>query len=168
MMFSKGKIRKLPTLKLNHTELEVVFYYPYLGIIANYNGKFMVAQKDLYDKAHRAMFGIISKCRRLRLPLDIQLKLFDSLVKLVMLYDCEVWGPYSSDLTNKLVMLYGCEVWGPYWYSSDLANKLQLRFWKLTIGLRKSTTTVMVRGETGSYPIINVQVNMYMYLKSTK
>ena len=97
MVFSKGKIRKLPTLKLNNTELEVIFSYTYLEIIINYNGKFMVAQKYLYDKAYRAMFGLISKCRRLRLPLDIQMKLFDSVVKPVMLYGCQV-GPYSSDL----------------------------------------------------------------------
>ncbi len=131
VVFSKGKIRKLATLKFNDIELEVVFSYTYLGITTNYNGKFKVTQKDLYDKASRAMFGLISKCRRLHLPLDIQMKLFDSVVKPIMLYGCEVWGPYSS----------------------DVANKLQLRFLKIILGLRKSTTTVMVRGETGSFPL---------------
>ena len=48
MVFSKGKIRKLSTLKLNNTELEVVFSYTFLGIIINYNGKFTVAQKDVW------------------------------------------------------------------------------------------------------------------------
>ena len=107
MVFSKSKIRsKLPTMKLNNTELEVVYSYTYVGIIINCNGKFMVAQKDLYDKVYRAMFGLISKCRRLWLPLDIQMKLFDSVVQPVMLYVCEVWVPYSSDLANKLQLRF--------------------------------------------------------------
>ena len=42
-------------------------------------------------------------------------------------------------------------VWGPY--SSDLANKLRFKK-KLTLNLRKSTT-VMVRGEAGSFPLLN-------------
>jgi len=131
IVFSKGKIRKLPKIVFNNIELDVVFSYIYLGVLFNYNGKFNSAQKNLYDKASRAMFGLIAKCRRLRLPLDIQLKLFDSVVKPIMLYGCEVWGPYSS----------------------DLANKLQLRFLKIILGLRKTTTTTMVRGETGSFPL---------------
>ena len=83
------------------------------------------------SRLHRKMFGLLSKCRGLRLPLDIQMELFDSVIKPVMIYGCDVWGPYSS----------------------DLANKLQLRFLKQTLGLRKSTTNVMVRGETGSFPL---------------
>ena len=89
----------------------------------------MVAQKYMYDKESRGMLGHRSKCRRHRLPLDIQMKLFEIVVKAVILYGCEVWGPYSS----------------------DLANKLQLRLKTIILGLHKSTTTSMVRGETGSF-----------------
>ena len=80
MVFSKGKIRNLPSLSLNDIQLEVVFSYSYLGIIANYNGSFKLAQKDLYDKASRAMFGLLAKCRKLKLPIDISIKLFNSVV----------------------------------------------------------------------------------------
>ena len=52
----------------------------------------MVIQKYMYAKASRAMFGLISKCRRLRLPPDIQMKLFDSVIRPIMLCGCEVLG----------------------------------------------------------------------------
>ena len=57
-----------------------------------------MAEKDLYDKASRAMFGLIAKCRRLKLPIDIQMKLFDNVVKPIMLYVCEVWGLITPTL----------------------------------------------------------------------
>ena len=57
---------------------------------------------------------------------DISIKLFDSVVKPIMLYGCEIWG-YDN---------------------SVMADKLQLRFLKIILGLKKCTTSVMIRGET--------------------
>ena len=131
MVCSKGKIRKLPNIFYKDTKLDVVFSFPYLGLSFNYNAKLKVAQNELLNKASRAMFGLISKSRNLNLPLDIQLSLFDSIVKPVMLYGSEIWGPQNC----------------------NLADKLQIRYLKLIMDLKKRTPTIMVRGETGSYPI---------------
>ena len=59
VVFSRGKIRKMPTVKYKGQSLEVVFEFQYLGVCFNYNNKFNVAQKSLYDKASRAMFGLL-------------------------------------------------------------------------------------------------------------
>ena len=48
---SRGKIRKMPTIKYKGRSLEVVFEFQYLGVCINYNYKFNVAQKSVYDKA---------------------------------------------------------------------------------------------------------------------
>ena len=56
----------------------------------NYNGKFTEANKQLVVKGNRAMFLLLRKCRQLQLPVDIQLELFDILVKPILLYGCEV------------------------------------------------------------------------------
>ena len=71
VVFSRGKIRKMPTFKYKGRSLEVVFEFQYSGVCFNYNKKFNVAQKSLYDKASRAMLGLLKKCRKLMLPLDI-------------------------------------------------------------------------------------------------
>ena len=59
VVFSRGKFRKMPTVKYKGQSLEVVFEFQYLGVCFNYNNKFKVAQKSLYDKASRAMFGLL-------------------------------------------------------------------------------------------------------------
>lgn len=131
MIFSRGSIRNVPQFHFKNKELEVVKTYQYLGIVFNYNGHFKVAQKDLCDKATRAMFSVIGKGRKLGLPIDILIKLFDCVVKPIILYGAEVWGPYQIDVLERV----------------------QLRFLKLSLKLPKNTPTVMVRGETGCNPL---------------
>ena len=107
--------------------------YTYLGICFNYNGRMNKAEKKLYDQASKAMYSLIAKCRRLALPIDIQLKLFDSLVLPIVTYGCEIWG-YSQ---------------------CTLAEKLHLKFCKIILNCKQSTPTCMVLGELGRYPIMN-------------
>ena len=127
VVFSRGKIRKMPTVKYKGQSLEVVFELQYLVVCFNYNNKFNVAQKTLYDKASRAMFGLLKKCRKL----DTQIELFDRLIVPILLYGCEVWCPMMT----------------------NLASKLQLRFYKIILKLNKSTPSCMVYGEFGQFPL---------------
>ena len=100
-IFSRGKIRKIPKFVFGKNELEVVGQYKYLGLIFNYNEKFTEAKKQLVVKGNRAMFLLLRKCRQLQLPVDIQLELFNILVKPILLYGCEVWATESVDIIEK-------------------------------------------------------------------
>ena len=131
-VFSRGKIRKIPKFFFGENELEVVGQYKYLGLIFNYNGKFTEAKKQLVVKGNRAMFLLLRKCRQLQLPIDIQLELFDILVKPVLLYGCEVWASESADIIEKI----------------------HLRFCKYILQVNKSTCSNMVYGELGVTPLI--------------
>ena len=71
LVFSKGKIRRIPDFTLAGEKLDVTFNYKYLGLFFNYNGKFNVAKQDLYDRANRAMFALLRKVKKLFLPIDI-------------------------------------------------------------------------------------------------
>ena len=52
--------------------------YIYLGICFNWNGgSFVKANKLLHNKALKAMYSLVQKGRRLSLPTDVMLKLFD-------------------------------------------------------------------------------------------
>lgn len=77
------------------------------------------------------MFALLRKVRKLFLPIDIILKLFDSLVKPVILYGTEVWGSENSDIIEQI----------------------QLRFCKYLLSVKKSTCTNMVYGELGVMPV---------------
>ena len=131
MVFSRGKIRKLPKFTYNGEDVEIVHEFQYLGIKLNYNNKFTVAQKNFYDRASKVMFSLLRKSRKLLLPIDLQLDLFDKMITPILLYGSEVW----------------C------YQMCDFANKLQLRFCKLLLGAGKSTPTSMVLGELGQYPL---------------
>ena len=142
IVFSRGKIRNMPIFLFNGEPIEVVFDVMYLGLKLNYNNKFSVAMKNLYDRASRAMFLLLRKCRKLSLPVDIQVDLFDKMVVPILLYGSEVWG-------------FG---------SCELATKLQLRFYKTVFKLRKSTPNAMVFGELGKIPVeINAKVRLLCY-----
>ena len=48
-------------------------------------------EKQLIDQARKAMFSLVRKARKLFLPLDLQLHLFDSMITLIFIYGSEVW-----------------------------------------------------------------------------
>ena len=101
---------------------------PVFGVTA-----FRVAKQDLLLTGKRAMFALITKARKLHLPIDVQLELFNAVVTPVVLYGSEIWCHG------------GCEI----------LEKLHLQFCKnYYICLKKSTCNVMVYGELGRYPLL--------------
>ena len=131
VVFSKGKIRNIPRFYIGNEQIEVVPDFLYLGLKLNYNNRFSVAQKDLIERANRAMFSLLKKSKQLNLPIDLTLDLFDSTVVPVLIYGCEIWG---YDVIENVV-------------------KVQLKFYKFLFKLRQSTPNMMVFGETGKFPI---------------
>ena len=88
------------------------------------------------------MFSLLRNSRQRQLPIDIQLQLFDVLVKPVSLYGCEVWAHEGTDILEKL----------------------HLRFCKYVLGVNKSTCTNMVYGELGATPLSLIsQSRMVMF-----
>ncbi len=110
-------------------ELELVHNVKYLGLIINFNGSFKLAITELKNQASRVMYALIGKCRKLGLPIDLQLELFDRNIVPIMLYDCEVWGPENYIETEKL----------------------HLNFFKHILGVHGRTTNNMVYGELGRF-----------------
>ena len=131
IIFSRGKIRNFPEFFYGNEKVEIVDDYIYLGVTINYNGSFTKAINKQITQARKAMFSLLTKARRLQLPIDLQLELFDKTVLPVLLYGCEVWGCANiSDI----------EVFYRY-------------FLKIILRLGKSTPNCMVYGETGTKPL---------------
>ena len=131
IVFSRGKIRILPEFFYGNEKIEVVDDYIYLGVTINYNGSFTKAINKQTTQARKAMFSMLSKARRLQLPIDIQLELFDKTVLPVLLYGSEVWG--CSNISD-------IEVFYKF-------------FLKTILKLGRSTPNCMVYGETGTLPL---------------
>ena len=130
MVFSKnGRRSKNLRFTYDGQIVEIVDEFKYLGVIFKSNGRFISAIKLLHEQARKAMYGIISKARTTDMPIDIQFKLFDTLVLPIMTYSCEIWG------YENFVIL----------------GKLRLKFCKITLQLRTSSPGYMIYGELGRY-----------------
>ena len=131
IVFSRGKIRNIPKFWYGEEQVEVVDDYIYLGVKINYNGSFTKAIEKQIDQARKAMFSLITKARRLQLPVDLQIELFDKTVVPILLYGCEVWG--CSNI-SEIEVFYR-------------------KFLKIVLKVGKSTPNCMVYGETGKFPL---------------
>ena len=144
VIFSRGKVRKYPqfTAGAGGEIIEVVDSFSYLGLKLNHNNKMKVAQREIYDRASRAMFALLKKSSTLNLPVDVILDLFDKTIVPILTYGCEVWG----------------------FEQFEMLHKLQLRFYKIVFKLRMSTPSMIVFGETGHYPIwVTIKVRMLTF-----
>ena len=130
MIFSRGKVRVHPNFCLENTAIEVVYEFKYLGVTFNYNGRFIKTIVQQTRKASKAMFDILKKQSEMNLDMSTMFKLFDTCALPVATYGCETWG--FEDL--------------------QVLEKLHLKFCKLLLNVKRSTSS-MVYGETGRYPV---------------
>jgi hypothetical protein len=77
------------------------------------------------------MYEVLRKGRMHNLSIKCQLNLFDKIVKPILLYGCEIWGLGKNDIIERV----------------------HLKFCKLLLRLKVSTTNFKVYGELGRYPL---------------
>jgi hypothetical protein len=85
----------------------------------------------LMNQARKALYCLHRKLRKISIPIDLQLKLLDTLILPILTYGCEVW-----DYEN-----------------TDLLEKLHLHYCRNILGVRTTTPNVMTYGEHGRTPI---------------
>ena len=121
--------RKDTVYSWNNTILEKTQSYKYLGVWFTRNGKFTKAKKHLADQAKKALLSTIARLHHPPIPIILQL--------------------YESTL--KPIMFYGCEIWG-FTENTDL-EKVELQFLKVILHLPTLAPNMAVRGELGQLPI---------------
>ena len=143
MVFSRGRIRvNIPVFTYAGGEIELVLHFTYLGVTFSYNGSFLKAIKERYDKGLKAMFSVLRVCRKLSLTVELSLDIFDKVVKPVLLYGSEVWG----------------------YEDTKLLDRVQVKFCKYLLRIPNRTPNVMVMGELGRYSLqIDVALRMLSF-----
>lgn len=121
--------------------------YCYLGCTFTKNGTFKLASETLYEKATKAMYGVLNTFYKYsNCPIKFMLKLFDSLVVPIALYNSEVWGPLCFTKNANQVNIFGDVVNSP-------ESRIQYKYLKRILGVGKNTSHWALLSETGSFPL---------------
>ena len=142
LIFSSGRNLNNQKFYFKGNELEVVNEYKYLGIFLSRSGSYIKTKKYIADQANKALYSLLRKIRILNLPIDMQVDLFNKVIKPILLYGSEIWG-------------FG---------NLDVLERVQLKFFKQILNLKKSTPSFMVYGELGARPLsIDIQSRMISF-----
>ena len=147
VVFSRKK--HLPIFYYNNIPIINSEFYVYLGMVLKSNGSLKEGIKVLEEKAKGAMFGLTSKIFKYQTcTFKSSCRMFDTLVKPILLYNCEVWGacllPKNiKSLSNILDIALKCPT-----------ESTHLKFLKYFLGLNKRTSNWGTISETGRFPFM--------------
>ena len=131
VIFCKRKSNHNLEFRYGNFVIDIVDSYVYLGVKFNYNGKYKVALETISNQATRAIYGLKKAYKYELMDIETKLQLFDSIVTPILLYGSEVWG--FENISN--------------------VEKIQIRFYKLLLGLNGSVSNVVTFGELGKFPL---------------
>ena len=141
-IFGKGQLARGIKFFYNNTKIEIVSSFKYLGVYFNRSGSFCTTIKHIHGQANKALTVLLKRINHLKLPVDLQIDLFDRMIKPILLYASEVWG-FSN-----------CQ----------LLERVHLRFLKSIFGMKSSTPNIFVYGEFGVFSIeIDIQTRMVAF-----
>jgi hypothetical protein len=89
--------RQTPHLLFYGGKIEVVDSYKYLGMNMSSNWSWAICVKVRMANGFKAFYSMMNKCKLAGLATwKLKKKLFLSLVRPVLLYEVQVWGPSTS------------------------------------------------------------------------
>ena len=135
--------------RIRGTTLQHTMEYNYLGIIINASGSFNKAINSLTDKARRAYYSIKSSLYKFNPPITIWLKLFNSIIKPILMYGSEVWGPL---MTQRHIS-----------WDTTPTEKVNLQFCKEILKVHRNCPNHACRAELGHFPL-----SLHMIKRSIK
>ena len=132
MICSKGGRLPEEHFTLNGEELELVGEFNYLGFLITNGGSVQKSINLLADKAVRSIGMLFSIIKHIQIPFKMLMQLFDTYVKLILNYSCEIWG-FSN---------------------AERCERVHRKFIKRVLGVKKGTSNVALYGKTGRFPIL--------------
>jgi hypothetical protein len=140
----------------NRDAIAVVQEYKNLGMTVRSTGHFAQGCADsLTTSGARAMHALFSRCSELHIHSpQLMLRQFESLVRPILSYGCEVWGlDYGMQVHGHLEELKtGTEARKKV--KPDGQELLHKKFVKRVLGVCDSTPDIIVLGEVGRLPLV--------------
>jgi hypothetical protein len=121
--------------------------YKYLGLVFKDGRPARASVEDTISKARKVMIDVFGRCAQLSLHnLDTLGHLFDALVKPVLCFGCEVWGP--DWVAGKRVCDKGD------FASGEAEKEVHLPFMRRAMGVSTTTSVVAMMNELGREPLM--------------
>ena len=135
MIFNKtGKLIRC-NFKYKNMNINTVREYKYLGFMITPSGEITTGLKDLKNRALRAVNILRSKMGEyFRNDVTTTLKLFNAMIRPILLYMSDFWGNLKMPLNNPIEVCH-------------------MKFLKQLLGVQVQTTNIRVLLETGEIPI---------------
>ena len=135
MIFNKTGRHMRRQFSCGEQKVETTRLYKYLGFMITPSGEISTGLHDLKDRALKALMNIKNKLGPVfkKNPL-ITIKLFDAMVKPILLYASEFWGVLKLPKNNPIETLY-------------------ISFCKQLLGVQRQTTNNGVLLELGQVPL---------------
>ena len=129
--------------------------YCYLGIIFHSNGSFAAANTELRAKALRALYGLKGGIMKDALSPRSLYTLFDSLIKPILLYGCQVLAPHSKTIKYLIKLTDQSDPAHALKYlAQDHYEKFHMKFLKYSLSVHSKASNIGCWGETGRHPLI--------------
>ena len=148
-------------LKIDNLVIKSCKKYVYFGIVFTPGNNFRTAQKELYKKACKTLFTYLSVINvHTGAQISTVKKLFDTLVRPVLLYNSEIWGAFLRPKQLRSLRTFSNSLFD----DNQNHESLQLKMAKIVLNIHKRANDLAVRGEIGMYPLsIEIYKNMIKY-----
>ena len=148
MIFDKSGWKLKASCSFGSKTVDMATSYTYLGSVLTPSGSFSANQDRLYNKGLRIMFTLVKDFHPLNgTPVRIFLELFDSMIRPVLLYNCEIWGAYIMKISSFQSFRE------KIFQTGLLCEMLQIKKYKMILGVNTKATNSAVRAELGRFPL---------------
>lgn len=145
MVFNKTGRHIRCNIKINNMLITSVREYKYLGFLITPSGEVSTGINDLKS---RALYALVQLRKKLGVSFRENIKmsfyLFDTLVKPIILYCSDFWGPLCINKKAPSEMLP----------SRNLIDLVHMKFLKQLLGVQNQTSNIGVLLETGRVPLL--------------
>lgn len=142
--------------------------YNFLGNIIDNKGRFKRSAQELSKKGLKAFFSLKKYLSEfLHVPVELSCKLFDSLIRPIILYNSEIWYMedyyyiYKAENRSKA---HGSNCDKLSFVDRFSFEKLHHKFCKAVLGIKKTSCNISAKSELGRLPLdsfIKTQVMLY-------
>ena len=132
-----GQNKNKENFKYGNELLHIVDRQTHLGIEMTSSGRYTYARDILSKKAYKVLSTIKrSFSNSDTTTITIKNKLFDALVKSILLYGCEIWGPellssykthFDKSAVEQVHIKFCKQTLNTPWYTENIACRAELR-----------------------------------------